>query len=103
MTLPVHLQKAIDALFSQPGGTEVLLRCGVLGRNRCGAGPVPSVLQSFVDKIACCPWTVADEDFARLRDAGYSEDELYEITLAAALGAGLQRFDAGLRAIEEAS
>ena len=57
---------------------------------------------TLVEKIAERPWTVTDEDFARLRAAGYSEGQLYEVTLAAALGAGLRRFDAGLRALQEA-
>jgi alkylhydroperoxidase family enzyme len=57
----------------------------------------------LVNKVADCPWMVSDEDFARLRAAGYSNGQLYEVTLAAALGSGLQRFEAGLRAIEEAS
>jgi alkylhydroperoxidase family enzyme len=103
MSLPHHLQKAIDALFRQPGETEASLRRAVLQRNRSGAGQVPDALHELVDKVADRPWTLSDEDFTRLRAAGYSEGQLYEITLAAALGAGLERFDAGLRAIEEAS
>jgi hypothetical protein len=103
MPLPDHLQKAIDALFNQPGENEAALRRAVLERNRFGAGQVPDALQELVDKVADHPWTVNDEDFAQLRAAGYSEGQLYEITLAAALGSGLERFDAGLRAIEEAS
>jgi alkylhydroperoxidase family enzyme len=102
MPLPAKLQKAIAAILSQPGETELSLRCAVLERNRSGDAQVPEVLREFVDKIAAQPWTVGDEDFARLRAAGYSEGQLYEVTLAAALGAGLQRFDAGLRALDEA-
>jgi alkylhydroperoxidase family enzyme len=54
-----------------------------------------------VEKIAARPWTVNDEDFARLYASGFSDDQLYELTLACALGAGLQRFEAGLRALGE--
>lgn len=103
MRLPLSLQKAIDGLMSQPGETESSVRREVLERNRSGCGPVPDDLRPLVEKIAHCPWTVDDEDFARLQAAGYSEGQLYEVTLAAALGAGLRRFDAGLRAIDEAS
>lgn len=102
MPLPSNLEKAIDALLSQPGETESSLRRGVLERNRSDVGQVPEILRELVDKIAHRPWTVTDEDFAKLRSAGFSEAQLYELTLAAALGAGLARFDAGLRAIEEA-
>jgi alkylhydroperoxidase family enzyme len=102
MPLPANLQKAIDAILTQTGSTELSLRRTVLERTRNGEGQVPEALREFVEKIAERPWTVNDEDFARLRAAGYSEDELYEVTLAAAVGAGLQRFEAGLRALEEA-
>jgi len=78
------------------------VRRDVLERTRFGAGQPPENLRQLVDKIAEQPWTVSDDDFACLRAAGYSEDDIYEVTLAAALGAGLQRFDAGLRALEEA-
>ncbi len=103
MPLPVQLKKAIDALLNQPGETAPLLRRAILERTRSGAGQVPGVLRELVDKVADRPWTVTDEDFARLRAAGYSEGQLYELTLACALGAGLERFEAGLRALEEAS
>ena len=102
MTLPSELQAAVDALLSQPGTTEPVLRRRLLERTRANGGPVPDILRDFVDKIAGRPWDINDEDFARLRTAGFSEDQLYELTLACALGAGLRRFDAGLRALEEA-
>jgi alkylhydroperoxidase family enzyme len=103
MPLPEPLQKAVDALLSQPGATDPSLRHALLARTRSGGGQVPEALREFIVKIAEQPWTVNDEDFAQLRAAGYSDGQLYEVTLAAALGAGLQRFDAGLRALDEAS
>lgn len=103
MRLPLSLKKAIDALMTQPGESELSLRREILERNRSGSGLMPEVIRPLVDKIAHSPWTVDDQDFAQLRAAGYSECQLYEMTLAAALGAGLKRFDAGLRAIDEAS
>jgi alkylhydroperoxidase family enzyme len=69
---------------------------------RLGTGEVPERLKALVEKIADRPWSVSDEDIARLREAGYSEDSIYELVLAAAAGAGIRRFDAGLRAIEGA-
>ena len=101
MPLPAQLQKALDAILSAPGHTEPSLRRMVLERARSGAGRVPERLREFIDKIAERPWTIHDDDFARLRAAGYSEDQLFELTMACALGAGLQRFDAGLRGLGE--
>jgi alkylhydroperoxidase/carboxymuconolactone decarboxylase family protein YurZ len=42
-----------------------------------------------------------DEDIAGLHQAGYSEDEIFEITLSAALGAGLARLERGFAALKE--
>lgn len=67
---------------------------------RLGTGAVPENLTALLDKIAERPWTVTDDDIASLKAAGYSEDQLYELVLAAATGAGIRRLDAGLRAME---
>ena len=42
---------------------------------------------------------VTDEDVAELRSSGLSEDEIFELTVAAAVGAGLERLYAGLRTL----
>lgn len=100
--LPSHLQQAIHAILNDPGATDLSLRRAVFESARSGQGQVPEALRELVDKVADRPWTVTDQDFTRLSAAGYSEAQLYEFTLACALGAGLERFDAGLRALEDA-
>ena len=62
-------------------------------------GEVPEALRGFVHRIANDAYRVTDSDFATLRAAGFSDDELFEITIAAALGAGLVRLRAGRRAL----
>jgi alkylhydroperoxidase family enzyme len=102
MIRPLMLEKAVAALLEAPGHTASSMRHSVFERLRRDAGSVPEEMEALVEKIAACPWSVADADIARLRDAGYSEDQIYELLLAAATGAGMRRFDAGLRAMEEA-
>lgn len=71
------------------------------GRPDGGPGEVPAPLQAYVDAVARCAWSVTDADVAGLRRAGYSEDEIFEITVSAALGAAtgrLERAYAALRA-----
>jgi hypothetical protein len=41
-------------------------------------------------------YRVTDNDVAQLLAAGFSEDELYELTICAAFGAGVARLDRGL-------
>jgi alkylhydroperoxidase family enzyme len=45
---------------------------------------------------------VQDDDIEQVHDAGYSEDQILEVTVAAALGAGDTRLRAGLSALNEA-
>jgi alkylhydroperoxidase family enzyme len=107
MALPKKIQNAIEALLGPSGRSDPALRAAVFERTRKSAGEIPVVpgnlaLRELVEKIAERPWIVSDEDFSRLRHAGYSEDQIFELTLAAAAGAGVRRFEAGLRALDAA-
>jgi alkylhydroperoxidase family enzyme len=59
---------------------------------------VPPELAALVDKIHRHAHKVTDEDIATLR-ARFSDDELYELIVSAALGAAAARLDAGLGAL----
>jgi alkylhydroperoxidase family enzyme len=61
---------------------------------------MPHVLATYVDKIALHAYKVTDEDIKALRHAGYSEDAIFEVTLSAALGAGMARLDRGMAAMK---
>ena len=107
MLLPKKVQTAIEALLGPSGKSGPALRAAVFEKTRKSAGEIPEVpgapgLRALVEKIDERPWTVSDEDFSKLRQAGYSEDQIFELTLAAAAGAGVRRFEAGLRALEAA-
>ena len=45
-------------------------------------------------------YRITDDDIARLRSAGYDEDQIFEATVAAAVGAGVSRLELGLRLVE---
>src|ERR1700682_1764860 len=105
MMLPERVQNAIEALLGPSGKSDAVLRVAVFEQTRKSAGEIPAAadnldLRELVEKIAERPWTVTDEDFSKLRQAGYSEDQIFELTVAAAAGAGVRRFEAGLRALE---
>jgi hypothetical protein len=72
-----------------------------LRQSAAARGELPAHLAALVDKIHRNAYRVTDEDLASLR-AQYGEDELFEIIVAAALGAGAARLQAGLRALEDA-
>ena len=54
---------------------------------------------SYVDKVSLHAYEVTDADLGALQRAGNSDDSLFEITVAAALGAALARLERGLAAL----
>ena len=54
---------------------------------------------SCTRKVRDEPATVTASDVESLKAAGHSEDEIFEITVAAAVGASLRPLEAGLRAV----
>ncbi|HEY6635173.1 MAG TPA: hypothetical protein VI141_06125 [Acidimicrobiia bacterium] len=48
---------------------------------------------SYVDKVHRHAYEMTNEDTQELLDAGMSEDQIFELTVAAALGAGMSRFE----------
>ena len=65
-----------------------------------GKGAAPE-LQALIDKVEAHAYKVSDEDLRQLQ-AKYSDDELFEIIVSAALGASERRLLAGLEALDEA-
>jgi len=61
--------------------------------------PAPPELELYLEKVRRHAYEVTDADVQRLKDAGFSEDEIFEHTVSAAVAAGLERLDAGLRAL----
>lgn len=99
-----------DSVLAGPGVTSAHLRRGVHARVAARAGgrggavlaDIPAGLNSLVDKVAERAYEITDEDIDALRRGGYSDDAIFEITVSAALGAGLGRLERGLTVLREA-
>jgi hypothetical protein len=91
-----HRRALEEAVLDRPGFTDPEVRRRIADRR-----DVPPDLAPLVDKIERHAYVVTDEDVAVLK-ATHSEDALFEIVVAAALGSALRRLHAGLRALEEA-
>lgn len=79
--------------------TAALEQPGVLSpeeRRACAEGGPPSRLAGYVEKVRRHAYRVTDTDIAALREAGCSEEEIFEATVCAAVGAGLDRLERGL-------
>lgn len=58
--------------------------------------PAPPEFAAYLEKVRNAAYTVTDADVQALKDAGYSDDEIFEQTVSAAVGAGLHRLEKGL-------
>ncbi len=61
--------------------------------------PATADFAAYLEKVRRHAYKVTNADVQALRDAGHSEDEIFEQTVSAAVAAGLERLDAGLRAM----
>lgn len=59
----------------------------------------PADFGPYLDKVRRHAYTITDEDVQALKDAGYSEDEIFERTVSAAAAAGFERLEAGMRTL----
>jgi alkylhydroperoxidase family enzyme len=83
------------SLLRAPATTTEDLRVAV------AAGNAPVELMALVEKIRTRAYTVTDQDVDSLRSQ-FTEDQLFEIIVAAAFGAAQERLASALRALEEA-
>jgi hypothetical protein len=103
---PPKVQKVVDALLNSPAVCTPELRQAVeaYAARLCGGKEeppeIPTDLTDYVRKVALYAYKTTDEDIQRLKEAGYSEDAIFEITLSASMGAGLARLEQGLTVLK---
>lgn len=74
-------------------------RVDELRRLASSAGSPLEVMQPYLDKVRTCAYRVTDGDVDELKRAGVTEDEIFEATVAVAIGEGLRRLDAALEVL----
>lgn len=84
----------VQAVLHTPGDTPLELRRAVMER-----ATAPAPLAAYVSSVARHAYKITDTDVAQLRHTGHSDDALFEITVAAAVGAALYRLDRGMAAL----
>ena len=89
----------LDRVLDGPGETSPAMR------RAAAQGPddpaLPPDLRQLVEKVHAHAYRVTDDEVAALQRT-HGDDRLFEIVVAAALGASRHRLMAGLRALEEA-
>jgi len=84
---------------------EVLDGPGVTTRGKRLAtleGSGPEQILTYLAKVRDQSYRVSEDDFAALRAEGLSEDTIFELTVAAAIGAASRRLEAARRAMRRA-
>jgi hypothetical protein len=88
----------VDRILTGPGRVSSDLR----GRAFSNAD-LPPPLQTLIGKVTTRPTQVTDADFAAARASGFTEDQLFELVIAAAVGQSARLYEAGLAALAEAT
>ena len=88
----------VDRVLNGPGMTSPAQRAGAFSNSG-----VPPPLQELIGKVATMPGQVTDADFAAAQASGFSEDQLFELVVCAAVGQATRRYEAGLAALAEAA
>jgi alkylhydroperoxidase family enzyme len=93
----VALRALVDRIRHGPGRTSPDQRSAAFANT----GDDPAV-RPLIDKVATRPTQVTDADFDAARAAGFSEDQIFELVVAAAVGQSTRMYEAGLAALAEA-
>jgi alkylhydroperoxidase family enzyme len=62
-------------------------------------GALPEPWRSYAATVRDASYKITDTDIDRLTTAGHTEEEIFEITVAAAVGAAVHGFDGGRQAL----
>jgi hypothetical protein len=98
---PPKVEKAIETLLTHPAVCTPALRRAVealaarLGGADREVSELPENLNDYVSNVALHAYRITDGDVEQLKEVGYSEDAIFEITLCAAMGVGLSRMERG--------
>ena len=84
-----------ESVLSGPGTLDSMIR------SAAGAGAeVSGAIGEYVKKVAQRNDVELDRDITRLHKEGYSDDQIFEATVSAALGAGVYRLELALSALK---
>jgi hypothetical protein len=90
------------AVAGEAGVTEASLRTATSAR-AAGGPPVDEPYDALARQIGDASYRVTDAEVDAVRRATGSDKATFELVMSAAVGAGLARWDAATRAVEEAT
>ena len=91
-------QALVDRVLNGAGRASAEQRAGAFSNDG-----LPAPLDALVGKVATTPTLVTEADFAAAKASGFSEDQLFELVICAAVGESARLYEAGLAALAEAT
>jgi hypothetical protein len=91
-----YVEKVRAMLLDSPAELPSETRLAIVNRD---TKAIPAQLRPYVLKVALHAYKVEDEDITGLKRNGMSEDQIFEATTAAAVGAALLRLEKGMAAL----
>ncbi|HWG65070.1 MAG TPA: hypothetical protein VG253_25575 [Streptosporangiaceae bacterium] len=82
------------AVLDAPATTDPALRTAA-----ASGDPLPEPWQSYATTVRDASYKITRTDIDQLTAAGHTEDQIFEVTVAAAAGAALHSFDSGRRVL----
>jgi hypothetical protein len=90
----------VDRILNGAGRASAEHRARAFDGDGDGVSPP---LDTLIGKVATRPTQVTEADFAAAKAAGFSEDQLFELVVCAAVGQSARLYEAGLAALAEAT
>lgn len=90
-------ERLVNRILQGPGQAPADLR-----RQAFANGELPEPLRLLLEKVVRRSAEVTDADFAAALEAGFTEDQLFELVVCATVGESSRQYEAGLAALGEA-
>jgi hypothetical protein len=97
-TLAELRKTLVERVLAGPGVADPAARRAAFA-NDAAPGPVGNLVQKVTHAAA----SVTDEDIARVKKAGVAEDQIFELSICAALGQASRQLGSALAALDAAT
>jgi hypothetical protein len=95
-------RRFVQQVVGGPGLAPAEQRAAAFAGRYDAVGPDAAV-SGLLRKTASESYRVTDEDFAAAGEAGFTDDQLFELVICAAIGASTRQYEAGLAALAQAT
>jgi hypothetical protein len=99
-TVKRYREAVVSTLLEGPGKASRLHRRAAFEHDGAGS---PEGARALLDKVTKNAWKVTDDDVAAAKQAGISEDEIFELAICASVGMATRQLESALDALDAAT